>query len=71
MQGCLETVDVFTLQLNVGGAKDWYCQPLVIGSYIKGLPGCYSGHFNSGALNLTHLSEIRNKYIPVKLTDKH
>ena len=51
MQGCLETVDGFTLQLNVGGAKDCYYQPLVTGSYIRALPGCYSGHVISGALN--------------------
>ena len=24
MQGCLETVHMLTLQLNVGGAQDWY-----------------------------------------------
>ena len=52
IQGCLENVDVFTQQLNVGGAKDWYCEPLVKGTYLRALPGYYSGHFISGGLNV-------------------
>ena len=72
IQGCLETVHVFTQQLNVGGAKDWYCQPQLTVLYTRPLPGCYSGHFISVALNVhTWVRLLRNKHIPVKLTAKH
>ena len=62
---------MFALQLNVGGAKDWYCQPLVSAAYRKSPARLLSWSFYFSSSQCTHLSEIRYKYIPVKLTDKH